>query len=136
MLGTVIGSLFPTIAKTLDKVIPDLDASKRRAFEAEIALLEAQTRSDIAQMEVNAAEASHPSTFVAGWRPFIGWVCGLAIAFHFFGLSSLVEHITGAPVSVGSLEELWPVVMGMLGMGGLRTYEKGAGIARTVWRKK
>ena len=81
-----------------------------------------------AQIEVNKAEAGSSSLFVSGWRPFVGWTCGVALCYHFvlqpflmFILSS-----TGNPMElpVFDMTTLTTVLMGMLGLGGLRTYEK------------
>ena len=77
------------------------------------------------QSEINKLEAQHRSTFVAGWRPFIGWICGFALAYNFiirdlaiwaFGIESV--H---APLQ---MEHLMTVLLGMLGLGGMRTFEK------------
>ena len=81
-----------------------------------------------AQIEVNKVEAGSSSLFVSGWRPFVGWTCGVALCYHFvlqpflmFVLSSI-----GNPMElpVFHMETLTTVLMGMLGLGGLRTYEK------------
>ena len=91
---------------------------------------------DLAQMEVNKVEAAHHSIFVAGWRPFIGWCCGIAM-----GLEFIVRPITqwgilmaGKVVTLPSLdtEQLYPILMGLLGLGTLRTYEKFKGVARKI----
>jgi len=81
-----------------------------------------------AQIEVNKVEAGSSSLFVSGWRPFVGWTCGVALCYHFvlqpflmFILSS-----TGNPMELPTFDmtTLTTVLMGMLGLGGLRTYEK------------
>ena len=81
-----------------------------------------------AQIEVNKVEAGSSSLFVSGWRPFVGWTCGVALCYHFvlqpflmFVLSS-----TGNPMElpIFDMTTLTTVLMGMLGLGGLRTYEK------------
>jgi hypothetical protein len=81
------------------------------------------------QLEINKAEAQHRNIFVAGWRPFIGWTCGVALAWHFvispfviFGASMAGFELPDLPeFDMGSL---MTVLMGMLGLGGLRTFEK------------
>ena len=80
------------------------------------------------QTKINLAEASHRTLFVAGWRPFIGWTCGLALAYHFIlqPILSLILVISGITVDLPEFDmsSLMTVLMGMLGLGGLRTYEK------------
>ena len=73
--------------------------------------------------ELNKAEAQHRSIFVAGWRPFIGWICGLAFGFHFIALPIILTYTDLTPPEFDT-NTLFTVLMGMLGMGGLRTYEK------------
>ena len=76
------------------------------------------------QNEVNKIEAQHRSIFVAGWRPFIGWVCGLALLYNFI-VRDLVAWISPSIMPPAlQMEHLLTVLMGMLGLGGLRTFEK------------
>jgi hypothetical protein len=87
------------------------------------------------QLEVNKVEASHRSPLVAGWRPFIGWVCGVALAWHFV-LSPVILFLAAwFNVVLPALPEfdmgsLMTVLMGMLGLGGLRTFEKSKGLTK------
>ena len=81
-----------------------------------------------AQIEVNKVEAGSSSLFVSGWRPFVGWTCGVALCYHFV-LQPLLMFIlssTGNPMELPTFDmtTLTTVLMGMLGLGGLRTYEK------------
>jgi hypothetical protein len=87
------------------------------------------------QLEVNKAEAGSSSVFVAGWRPFIGWVCGAACAWNWSGLpiAKAALLVWGGPsltLEPADLTEMLPVLMGMLGLGALRTYEKTQRVAR------
>ena len=75
------------------------------------------------QAEINKVEAQNRSMFVAGWRPFIGWVCGFAFAFHYIVMPLLLAYTDIKPVDFDT-NSLFTVLMGMLGLGGLRTYEK------------
>lgn len=75
------------------------------------------------QAEINKVEAQNRSVFVAGWRPFIGWVCGLAFGFHYIVMPLLVAYTDIEPVEFDT-NSLFTVLMGMLGLGGLRTFEK------------
>lgn len=105
-------------------------------YELEMALLQA----GLAQAEINKMEAQHPSVFVAGWRPFIGWVCGLALAWHFLGfdianwLRIAFFPETPAPPALNGTETLVTVLLSMLGLGGLRTVEKLKGVGRDNWK--
>ena len=81
-----------------------------------------------AQIEVNKVEANSNSLFVSGWRPFVGWPCGVALCYHFvlqpfltFVLYSFGQQITLPTFDMGTLTT---ILMGMLGLGGLRSYEK------------
>ena len=108
----------------VNKFIPD---PNQRA-EAEAALRSSLQGWDAQQTTVNANEAQSSSIFVAGWRPAIGWVAALALAYRFLVLPSIIWFQTGVmPVPDPAIMEL---VMGMLGMAGLRTYEKIQGVAR------
>ena len=116
--------------KVLDKFVPDTEAKAK----AESELRSSLQAWDKAQSDVNAVEAANANVFVSGWRPFIGWTCGLALAYQYV-LAPLVMWITltmgvhlAAPPKLDDM--LWQLVFAMLGMGGLRTFEKIKGVAR------
>ena len=131
MLSKLIGP----VTGLLDKVIEDKDQKSRLAHElATMADRHAQDLA-LAQIEVNKAEAASGSLFKGGWRPFIGWVCGGAFAYHFVLQPVIVFAVLTAGVDLPPLPEfdmasLMTVMMGMLGLGGLRTYEKQKGITK------
>lgn len=134
ILDTILG----VVKGPLDKLIPDNNQKAEFKHQLEMEIL----RTGLAQMEVNKAEAQHPSVFVAGWRPFIGWVCGLALAWHFM-LFDLLGWLrlaffpdTPAPPVLGGSETLVTVLLSMLGLGGLRTVEKLKGVSRDKWAGK
>ena len=88
----------------------------------------------LAQVALNKVEAQHRSVFVAGWRPFIGWVCGFALAWHFM-LFDIAVWISGIfegpqPPELNGTETLITVVLSLLGLGGMRTVEKLTGRAK------
>lgn len=97
---------------------------------AEIALKLQQLEQaiNLGQIEVNKAEAASPNIFVAGWRPFIGWVGGVAIAYNFIVAPTAVwiAALNGAQATLPTIDTgvLFNLVLAMLGFGGLRTYEK------------
>jgi hypothetical protein len=86
-----------------------------------------------AQIGVNAVEAASPSLFTSGWRPAIGWICGAALAYQYLLRPLVSWGVIAAghplPMMPGLDENLWQLLMGMLGLGGLRTFEKVKGVA-------
>ena len=77
------------------------------------------------QTKINEIEAKHRSVFVAGWRPFVGWVCGVALAYNFIVRDLFIWALQPEEVPPAlQMEHLMTVLMGMLGLGGLRTFEK------------
>ncbi len=128
-------------SKIIDRLWPnptERDAAKLKLLDlqqsGELARLAAET--DLAKMqgETNKAEAENASLFVAGWRPWIGWVCGAAFAYHFV-LQPLIAFILAAcgktfPLPTFDIESLLTVLLGMLGLGSLRTVEKLKGVSR------
>ena len=115
--------------KVLDKFIPDPAAKAK----AEAELRDSLIAWDRNQTEVNKVEASHASLFVAGWRPWIGWTCGAALAFQFViaPLAVWLSAVFGFPFPTPPKldDSLWQLMTGMLGIAGLRTYEKMKGVA-------
>ena len=131
----MIESLIGPVTGLLDKFVEDKDQKAKLAHE--IATMGERHAQQIAmaQIEVNKAEAASGSIFKGGWRPFIGWVCGVAFAYHFILQPTLVFILTASGVALPDLPEfdmgtLLPVLGGMLGIGGLRTYEKQKGLAK------
>jgi hypothetical protein len=134
MFAALIPLLGPLVERMVG-LIPDPNARERARAEMMQQLLEVFAKADQAQLEVNKAEATSGSVFVAGWRPFIGWVCGAALAYQYIlrpALTGLFDAlgIVHAPALIGLDENLWQLMLAMLGMGGLRTFEKIRGAAR------
>ena len=131
MLEALIGP----VTGLLDKFVEDKDQKARLAHEIATMAEKHAQESALAQIEVNKAEAASRNVFVAGWRPFIGWTCGVALAWHFV-LAPFVLFAAGwAGVELPELpafdmDNLMTVLLGMLGLGGLRTWEKTKGIAK------
>jgi hypothetical protein len=130
----MIEKLIGPITGLLDKFIEDKDQKSRLAYEvATMAENHAQELSK-GQLEVNKVEAAHKSLFVSGWRPAVGWVCVLGMFGNFITIpfTNFVLALTGSEIEVPliPLETMMPVLLGMLGLGGLRTYEKKAGVQR------
>ena len=131
MLQALIGP----VTGLLDKFVEDKDQKNALAHEIATMAEKQAHEAAMAQVEVNKAEAQHRSIFVSGWRPFVGWACGFALAYHFilaplilFGVSISGHQIPTLPeFDMGSL---MTVLMGMLGLGGLRTFEKTKGLTK------
>jgi len=133
MISALIPQIAPTLGNVLDRFFPDKEKAAEAQRAIETALLENAAQINLAQVEVNKEEAQHRTIFVAGWRPFIGWVCGIALAWHFVGVPVTIFFIAWAGAEVPELpafdmNSLMTVLMGMLGLGGLRTFEKMKGL--------
>lgn len=131
-----IGELFKDVREAITgKGIED----PNKKAEVELKLKQLEQALNQGQIEINKKEAEHGSIFVAGWRPFIGWVCGVGFAYHFVG-HPLLEWVVAykeIAVEVPKLhtDYLLELTLAMLGMGGLRTYEKLKGVSRTKLEK-
>lgn len=129
-----IGSIIEVVGKVLDKVLPDPKA-KADALQK---LAELQQNGDLAvmaqQAEVNKIEAASADPFTSRWRPFIGWVCGSALALQMVLIPLIVQIsvIARHPVQMVVLDTglLTTILIGMLGLGGMRTVEKLQGVAK------
>jgi phenylpyruvate tautomerase PptA (4-oxalocrotonate tautomerase family) len=131
MLQALIGP----VTGLLDKFIEDKDAKAKLAHEIATMAEKHAHEANMAQVQVNQAEAQHRSIFVAGWRPFIGWVCGIALAYHFVLSPIILFGVAFTGVVIPALPDfdmgsLMTVLMGMLGLGGLRTFEKSKGLTK------
>ena len=131
MLQALIGP----VTGLLDKFVEDKD--QKNALAHEIATLAEKQAHEaaMAQVATNQAEAKHRSVFVAGWRPFVGWTCGVALAYHFVLAPVILFGVNIAGVEIPELpafdmDSLMTVLLGMLGLGGLRTYEKKQGLTK------
>jgi hypothetical protein len=130
----LIGPLLEVGKTLLDRFGPE-DKGERMKAEAEFLRMAAdgELKQVIAQLEINAREAVHPSVWVAGWRPFFGWAGGAGFVYATIAqpLLAWASSIHGWPVPPAlNLDLLWVVVTGMLGIGGLRTFEKSKGVTK------
>ena len=125
LLDTLIGP----VTSIIDKIIPDKDQAAKLAHEIATMSEKMANEQMLAQLEVNKAEAASGSLFKGGWRPAIGWICGLALFWSFILQPFLVFFLLVFGVDLPPLPEigtadLMPILLGMLGLGGLRSYEK------------
>ena len=129
-LASLVG---PIVNKFVDR-IPDGNERARAKESLERELVEAANSAMLAQTEINAVEAQHKSIFVAGWRPFIGWVCGVGIAWSMVvqpvAQLAMIAWGDGTELPTIDTSYLMDLVTAMLGMSGLRTFEKMRGVAR------
>jgi len=123
----MLKSLIGPVTGLLDKFIEDKDA--KNALAHEISTMAERHAQELAkgQLEVNKVEAAHKNLFVAGWRPAIGWICGFALMY-----STILSPILGIWYTVPPVDSslLTTVLMGMLGLGAMRTVEKAKGVQR------
>ena len=123
----MLAQLIAPISGLLDKFVEDKD--QKNALAHELATMADNHAQELAkgQLTVNAVEAAHKSLFVAGWRPFVGWVSGIGLAYNV-----IISQILGIWFEVPTVDPslLTPVLMGMLGMGAMRSYEKTKSVAR------
>jgi len=123
----MLSQLISPVAGLLDKFITDKDQAAKLAHE--IATMADNHAQELAkgQLAVNKAEAESGSLFIGGWRPFVGWVCGIGLMYNVI-LSQFLAIWFEVPTVDPSL--LTPVLMGMLGMGAMRSYEKKNAVAK------
>ena len=126
---SLVSNLIGPVSGLLDKVIEDKDLKAQLAHEIATMSDNHAQQALMGQLEINKAEAASGSIFKGGWRPFIGWVCGVAFAYHFVLQPLIVFGVTAAGVDIPELPEfdmgsLMTVMMGMLGLGGMRSIEK------------
>ena len=129
----ILGPVLELGKTLLDRFVPD--PAQKQAAEMELIRLAAdgELKQVIAQLEINAREATHPSIFVAGWRPFFGWAGGVGFVYAVIGQPMLAWvasiHNWPAPPSL-NIDLLWVVITGLLGIGGLRSLEKVKGASK------
>jgi hypothetical protein len=118
---TGLGAVSDLASTVIAKIWPDKSEAEKQQLAAAVMVVQGQ-------LDINKVEAASPSVFVSGWRPFIGWVCGSACAWNWIGLPvvKMLMALVGHPVqmSPADLGEMMPILLGMLGLGTLRTVEK------------
>lgn len=128
--------LIKIVGDVMNRILPREKMSEKEAADLEQAItlqvLQADWQTVAGQLAANVEEAKHESVFVSGWRPFVGWVCGSAFAYHFvlqpfalFGVALYGAKLPELPTL--DTATLMPVLMGMLGLGTMRTFEKYQG---------
>lgn len=140
-MGALLAALLPSLMQVIGKVLPDpqaaADAQRRLvelAQQGELAQLDADLKLALGQLDINKAEAQSGSLFIGGWRPAVGWVCVLGLAYQFLAFPLLGwagANLAGwsAP-PVLDMGTLLTLLGGLLGLGGFRTAEKIKGVAK------
>ena len=123
----ILGSLIAPVTGLLDKFIEDKDQKSALAHEIATLAQKQAHESALAQLEVNKVEAAHKSLFVSGWRPAVGWSCCFALVY-----STILAPILGIWFTVPPVDSslLTTVLLGMLGLGAMRSAEKVKGVQR------
>ena len=130
----MINVLLPLISTVIDRVVPDKNGANKAKQAIEAELIANATQLNLAQAETNKIEAAHRSIWVAGWRPALGWVSALSFAWIFLlaPITQWVLLLTGNTVVLPVLQSniLLELTFALLGLAGLRTYEKQKGLSK------
>lgn len=135
MIAALIPQLLPYVGEVLDRVVPDTEAKEKAKREIEANLIANANSINLAQIDVNKTEAQHRSVWVSGWRPAIGWSCSLGIAWLFIGhplatWGAMLAGYSDMVMPTIPTDILLELTFAMLGMAGLRTFEKLKGITK------
>lgn len=129
----LLGPLLEMGKDLIGRLIPNKDEARKAESEFLKMAMDGELKQVIAQLEINAKEAAHPSIWVAGWRPYFGWVGGTGIAYQVLirPLLSWYSAMNDIPIPPDiDTDTLMVVVGGLLGIGGLRSFEKRTGVAK------
>jgi hypothetical protein len=132
VLGKIASSLIGSTAdpvSAVGNVLDELFTSDDERLDKKIILERLRQKPGIAQVELNKVEAQHRSLFVAGWRPFIGWICATGLGFTFL-INPCIQWATGKPGPALATDVMMELVLALLGLGTLRTVEKLSGSAK------
>ena len=132
---SLLNMLIGPATQLLDKFIEDKDQKAKLAHELATMADKLAHEQQLAQMAINKEEASSGSLFKGGWRPFVGWICGIAFFYHFVCQPVIIFIVAMSGVDIPDLPKfemntLLTVLGGLLGIGGLRTYEKQKGLTK------
>ena len=130
----ILSAILPVAETVIDRLVPDKNAKKKAMIDMEKALVDAHAKGMLGQLEINKVEAGHRSIWVSGWRPCCGWVAAFALGFHFI-ITPCVQwggllfgfHLPMPEFDMGSL---MTILLGMLGLGSMRSFEKFKGITK------
>ena len=122
-----IGAVADLATTVVNKIWPDKSEQERQQLASALAIVQGQ-------LDANKVEAASSSVWTSGWRPGVGWICVAALAMQYVArpLISWIAAVSGHPLPVlpGIDDNLWQLLVGLLGLGGLRTFEKVSGVAK------
>jgi hypothetical protein len=128
ILSTILGEGISAPIKAIGNALDSVITSDEERLQAQAVLEKLAQHPAELQVELNKIEAQHKSIWVSGWRPYIGWSCGTGLLFAFL-INPIIQWLTGHPGPVLPMETIHDLVLSMLGLGALRTYEKYKGVA-------
>jgi len=138
MIG-ILSSLLPVATKIIDRVVPDKNAAQKAKISMEKELTTAFNKANLAQIETNKIQAAHPSIFVSGARPAIMWICafGLGWQFVFQPVAIWGMAVAGLDLTLPIIETegLMSLTLALLGLGGMRSFEKSKGVQRNNMKR-
>ena len=131
----LISAIMPMVGEVVDRLVPDKAGAQKAKQELEAKLIDAAVAGQLGNLEINKVEAAHRSIWVSGWRPCVGWVCSISFGAHFvvFPLVAWGGQLMGyhlPPPNDFDMDQLMTVLLGLLGIGSLRTYEKQKGLTK------
>ena len=134
MIGALLPHILPAVGDVLDRFFPNKEEAEKAKREIESQLALHLAKVDLAQLDINKAEAARRHWFTAAWRPFIGWVCGGALAYTYVVQPILIFYLaqSGNLVELPELDmsTMMPVLLGMLGLSGMRSFEKVKNVSK------
>lgn len=129
----VIDNVTNLATTVVNKLFPDKTQAEKDKLAAEMQLATQEYNLVQGQLEINKVEAAHSSIFVAGWRPFIGWICGLTFAANYIAIPLFIDplfnYLEQPPIPMIPVGEIIPVLVALLGLSGYRTFERFKGVA-------
>ncbi len=128
-LEKLIGGSAAQPIEAIGNVFDKLFTSDEERAQADAVLAKMAQEPHLLQAEINKIEASHRSVFVAGWRPLLGYVCGIGLGFAYV-INPIIQWLIGLPGPDLPMDHMSELVMALLGLGGLRTLEKVKGVAK------
>ena len=134
LLSALLPSITGTVGDLIDRFIPNKSEAAKAKLEMEAKLIDSLTSVDVAQIAVNIEEAKSDNFFVKGWRPACGWICAIAMGYHYvlqpflaFALTNLGYVIVLPAFNMSTLET---ILFGMLGLGSMRSFDKMKGTSK------